>query len=46
MDEVEDVLGTALIPDDNGFDEPLKAVRVTGNGNCLYNALSVLLLGE
>ena len=41
MDEVEDVIGTALIPD-----EPLKAVKVTGNGNCLYNALSVLLLGE
>ena len=42
---MEDELGTNLIPNDTPFPDIVRAVRVTGNGMCLYNAI-VLLNGE
>ena len=43
----EDVLGSPIISEDSGFDEPQKAVKVTGNNNCLWlDALSLLLLAR
>ena len=39
----EDTLGTALIPEEQCG---LRAVKVSGDGNCLYNSASVLIQGD
>ena len=39
----EDTLGTALIPEEQ---RGLQAVKVSGDGNCLYNSASVLIKGD
>ena len=39
----EDTLGTALIPEEQ---RGLRAVKVSGDGNCLYNSASVLIKGD
>ena len=44
--KMEDELGTNLIPNDTPFPDIVRAVRVTGNGNCFYNAISFLLNGK
>ena len=41
---VVDKLATCLIPCDLG--EGFTAIRTTGNGNCLYNAVSIALIGK
>ena len=44
-----DKLGTLLIPDDFEFvshRDRLVALKTTGDGNCLYNAISSLLCGD
>lgn len=44
-----DELGNALIPEDlpSSTDEIIyKAVKTTGNGDCLYNAVSLALVGN
>jgi len=44
----EDKLSNALIPEDlpSSVDKIFKAVKTTGNGDCLYNAVSLALLGD
>ena len=42
----EDSLGTALIPDDENLPRGLRALQVSGDGNCLYNSASVLMKGD
>ena len=44
----EDKLLNALIPEDlpSSADKIYKAVKTTGNGNCLYNAVSFALMGD
>lgn len=39
----EDTPGTALIPEEQ---RGLRAVKVSGDGNCLYNSASVLIKGD
>lgn len=39
-----DELALALIPNDVPF--PVKPIRTTGNGNCMFNAVSLALIGE
>ena len=39
----EDTLGTALLPEEQ---RGLRAVKVSGDGNCLYNSASVLIKGD
>ena len=41
----EDELSSAFIPTEN-YTERLKALKKTGNGNCLYNSASVLIQGD
>ena len=47
---MEDNIGNSLIPEDIGVlidsERPLRAIKVKGNGNSLYNALSHLLNGK
>ena len=47
---MEDNIGNSLIPEDINVlidsERPLRAVKVKGNGNCLYNSLSHLLNGK
>ena len=40
---LEDTLGTALLPEEQ---RGLRAVKVSGDGNCLYNSASVLIKGD
>lgn len=42
----EDSLGTALIPDAENLPRGLRALQVSGDGNCLYNSASVLMKGD
>ena len=44
----EDKLLNALIPEDlpSSADKIYKAVKTTGNGDCLYNAVSMALVGD
>lgn len=44
----EDELAHALIPKDlpSSTDKVYKAVKTTGNGDCLYNAVSLALVGN
>ena len=44
----EDKMGSALIPEDLPVDDKktYKAVRTTGNSHCLYNAVSLTLVGD
>ena len=44
----EDKLSNALIPEDlpSSADKIYKAVKTTGNGDCLYNAVSLALVGD
>ena len=44
----EGKMGSALIPEDLPVDdkETYKGVRTTGNGHCLYNAVSLTLVGD
>ena len=42
----EDPLGTALIAEDQNLPYGLRALKVTGDGNCLYNSVSLLLRGD
>ena len=49
MGLTNDKLGNALIPEDlpSSTDEIIyKAVKTTGNGDCLYNAVSLALVGN
>ena len=42
-----DELGTSLIPEDvTGSDDCLVALRAKGNGDCLFNSISILLFGD
>ena len=42
-----DELGTSLIPEDvRGADDRLGALRAKGNGDCLFNSISILLFGD
>ncbi len=45
---VTDELSSALIPADCPEEDGsiLRAVKTTGNGNCLYNAVSLCLIGK
>ena len=42
----EDELSSALIYQLGIYTEGLKALETTGNGNCLYNSVSVLIQGD
>ena len=44
----EDKLSIALIPEDlpSSADKIYKAVKTTGNGDCIYNAVSLALVGD
>ena len=44
----EDKMGNPLTPEDLPVDDKktYKAVRTTGNGHCLYNAVSLTLVGD
>jgi len=48
--EMENNIENSLIPEDINVlidsERPLRAVKVKGNGNCLYNSLSHLLNGK
>ena len=42
-----DELGTSLIPEDvTGADDRLVALKAKGNGDCLFNSISILLFGD
>ena len=42
-----DELGTSLIPEDvTGADDCLVALKAKGNGDCLFNSISILLFGD
>ena len=42
-----DELGTSLIPEDViGADDRLVALKAKGNGDCLFNSISILLFGD
>ena len=40
-----DNLAQILIPDDDNIPHDVKAITTLGNGNCLYNAISLQLVG-
>jgi len=44
----EDEMGNALIPEDlpSATEKSYKAVKTTGDGDCLYNAVSLTLVGN